>query len=416
MTKKAVRRSWGDLSRIAGKPTRRYYEQNPRLFGHDKPQVVLWRDNSAWCPYCLKLWLLLEVMELPYEMKTIPLQRYLKPGESKPREYTDMVPSGVVPALQLRDGETFGAPIERVHSIFELLREHPGFPEGDPRLYEMVCRPGGVRDKFEVARRAYEACAGAPDSSWRRPDYFESTGLLDACAALDDVLAISGGPFVCGREFTAADCQLVPLLERAEAVAPYFFGGPDRVFPGTTFDGARRLLDEARRTTVFKHHASDSTTLARTNLRYATRFFRPLDAEYARIVDANPDWKRDATRDHKREAAARLCANYKAVAKFASRCAQVDVEDDVVQHVLRITATALLLGDDAAADAARDMCSAVGPAPARAAAASLLELSLNVGVPRDMDLGPANALRAYSRFVADLLLVQLRGGGGGGDS
>lgn len=38
-----------------------------RTFGHEgEPRIKLYRDHAAWCPYCHKVWLLLEEKRVPY--------------------------------------------------------------------------------------------------------------------------------------------------------------------------------------------------------------------------------------------------------------------------------------------------------------------------------------------------------------
>lgn len=38
-----------------------------RMFGHEgEPRIKLYRDHAAWCPYCHKVWLLLEEKRVPY--------------------------------------------------------------------------------------------------------------------------------------------------------------------------------------------------------------------------------------------------------------------------------------------------------------------------------------------------------------
>ncbi len=70
-----------------------------RLFGHQESdvRVTLYRDNHAWCPYCQKVWLWLEEKQIPYRIKKVTMFCY---GE-KERWYKKIVPSGMLPALEL---------------------------------------------------------------------------------------------------------------------------------------------------------------------------------------------------------------------------------------------------------------------------------------------------------------------------
>ena len=175
-------------------------------------------------------------------------------------------------------------------------------------------------------------------------------------------------------------------------------------------------------------------------------------------------WAAEATAEARREAAGRLAARPACVAAFARRCATLpeedmypeeypisppsssaispassppvsspsssaispasshDIdEDDAVCDALRAVASLLLLPPrDADADttgrlaevaglraeaaaAAAALRRRHGSAAAADAAAAVAALSVNVGVPRDMEVGAARALRSHARLVADAL-------------
>jgi len=73
-----------------------------RLFGHTEAdvRVTLFRDNHGWCPYCQKIWLWLEEMQIPYRIKKVTMFCYGK----KESWYKQQVPSGMLPAVEL-DGK-----------------------------------------------------------------------------------------------------------------------------------------------------------------------------------------------------------------------------------------------------------------------------------------------------------------------
>ena len=70
-----------------------------RLFGtkESSVRVTLYRDYHAWCPYCQKVWLWLELKKIPYKVKKITMRCY---GE-KEKWYVQKVPSGLLPALEI---------------------------------------------------------------------------------------------------------------------------------------------------------------------------------------------------------------------------------------------------------------------------------------------------------------------------
>lgn len=72
-----------------------------RLFGtKGTPRVTYYRDTAAWCPYCQKVWILLEEKKIPYIVEKIAMRSY---GD-KPASYLKLVPSGLLPAMNI-DGE-----------------------------------------------------------------------------------------------------------------------------------------------------------------------------------------------------------------------------------------------------------------------------------------------------------------------
>jgi glutathione S-transferase len=65
------------------------------LHSKSKPprDLVLYRDNNGWCPFCERTWTLLEQTKTPYTEKLINLR-------SKPQYYLKLVPTTLVPAIQ----------------------------------------------------------------------------------------------------------------------------------------------------------------------------------------------------------------------------------------------------------------------------------------------------------------------------
>ena len=157
---------WSDLRASALPLAPRLFEADERLFGAANAEVIFWRDSAGWCPFCEMTWLVLEAMAVPYRVRTVPLRRYLLDGEQKDPAYTAMVgPDGVVPAVQFRTADLgYGPPIQSVERIFgELRSRYPSqFPSGDAAVRALVCEgDGSVFGRLRVARRSYEACAGA---------------------------------------------------------------------------------------------------------------------------------------------------------------------------------------------------------------------------------------------------------------
>ena len=72
-----------------------------RLFKRSESEAVvtLFRDNHAWCPYCQKVWLWLELKKIPYRIKKVTMRCY---GE-KEKWYLKKVPSGMLPAVEIKN-------------------------------------------------------------------------------------------------------------------------------------------------------------------------------------------------------------------------------------------------------------------------------------------------------------------------
>lgn len=58
------------------------------------PPVLLYRDTNSWCPFCEAVWFALEEKEIPFATEFIDLN-------NKPKWYTQMVPSALVPAAKI---------------------------------------------------------------------------------------------------------------------------------------------------------------------------------------------------------------------------------------------------------------------------------------------------------------------------
>jgi glutathione S-transferase len=61
-----------------------------------EPSVLLYRDTNSWCPFCERVWFALEEKEIPFATEFIDLS-------NKPKWYTDLVPTTLVPAAKIDD-------------------------------------------------------------------------------------------------------------------------------------------------------------------------------------------------------------------------------------------------------------------------------------------------------------------------
>ncbi len=98
--------SWEELATYVADPIDQINGlNNPysslRLFNKIESEaiVTLYRDNHAWCPYCQKVWIWLELKKIPYRVKKITMRCY---GD-KEKWYLRKVPSGMLPAIEIKN-------------------------------------------------------------------------------------------------------------------------------------------------------------------------------------------------------------------------------------------------------------------------------------------------------------------------
>lgn len=189
-----------------------------RLFGakhKDEVRVKLYRDSAAWCPYCQKLWIMLEEKRIPYEIELINMRSY---GD-KPKSFLKKCPRGLLPAVEL-DGELFTESLK----IMAMLDQTFNGPEHRKMLpAENGASWSRVEQLLNLERELFSAWCGyvfRPGVSGRQR--FEQV-LQRVEAALGEVkgvpwfLDFTDGP-------SLVDLQYVSHVERMIASVPYWKG------------------------------------------------------------------------------------------------------------------------------------------------------------------------------------------------
>jgi glutathione S-transferase len=182
-----------------------------RLFGASESsvRVTLYRDHHAWCPYCQKVWLWLEERRIPYRIRKVTMFCY---GE-KERWYIQLVPSGMLPALEL-DGRVITESdqiLEALEASFGPLERGMNDPQVLPlrrlerRLFrtwcQWLCFPCSDGQQEARAAEAFERMA----------------------ATMAEALEVTPGPFLLDA-FSSADLVFVPYVERMNASLAYYKG------------------------------------------------------------------------------------------------------------------------------------------------------------------------------------------------
>ena len=182
-----------------------------RLFGQSESavRVTLFRDHHAWCPYCQKIWLWLEERRIPYRIRKVTMFCY---GE-KERWYKQLVPSGMLPALEL-DGRM----ITESDRILEALEA--AFGSLGPGMHDPQVLP--LRQLERLLFRAW--CQWLCYAHSSRSDGEAREQFRQVAQAMERALEAHGGPFLLGSTFGTADAVFVPYVERMNASLAYYKG------------------------------------------------------------------------------------------------------------------------------------------------------------------------------------------------
>mmetsp|Transcript_54554 Transcript_54554/g.152173 ORF Transcript_54554/g.152173 Transcript_54554/m.152173 type:complete len:497 (+) Transcript_54554:44-1534(+) len=188
-----------------------------RLFGASSEaevRVTLYRDSAAWCPYCQKLWIMLEEKQVPYRVELINMRSY---GD-KSSAYLAKVPRGLLPALEL-DGTMYTESLDIMAMVDNVFKESAG--------HRQMLPPRGTDDwqrlerLLRLERELFSAwCSfvfhGGNGAQWQ----FERT--MDKVEA---ALGETPGPWFLHTDGPSlVDLQYVSHVERMVASVPYWKG------------------------------------------------------------------------------------------------------------------------------------------------------------------------------------------------
>ena len=182
-----------------------------RLFGHPESdvRVTLYRDNHGWCPYCQKVWLWLEEKQIPYRIKKVTMFCY---GQ-KERWYKNIVPSGMLPALEL-DGKL----ITESDDILLALEQVFG------PLYQGMTDPAVIplRQLERVLFRAWCTWLCYPTRSAQQEQRSRQQ-FTKVVEMVEAALSQTEGPYFLDK-FGIVDVIFTPYVERMNASLYYYKG------------------------------------------------------------------------------------------------------------------------------------------------------------------------------------------------
>ncbi|KAJ7558549.1 hypothetical protein O6H91_04G045500 [Diphasiastrum complanatum] len=394
--------SWEALSERAGLNSKvpiRLPEAEQRLFGGGNKQAALifYRDNSSWCPYCERVWIQLEEKEIPYSVQKINMRCY---GE-KPAWYTRMVPSGLLPAVELNQKVL-------TESLDIMMALEKAFPDHRPLLPAPgSAQADAVNSLLKLERSLVGEWLRRLRGAWAWKGGFES-----AMGKVDSALRRFDGPYFLGKEFSLVDAVYAPFLERIAASMPYWQG---LIIRGSgQWPAVEAWFDSMDSRSSFQAVKSDDFTITHTlEPQIGPCLSLPAGAEYRAMVDGRngswdlplkPEqtaWGMDDGSDSmaKVQAARTLARNHHAVVGFALRGLK-DGENyrEAVDLGFRYVAYALLVGYGDV-DSLQEL-----PKQVAEAAAYLRD---RVGVPRDLSYPAARQLRAHLHWLVKLVSPDL---------
>ncbi|CAI5988316.1 unnamed protein product [Closterium sp. NIES-64] len=191
-----------------------------RRFGQNEGEgeevrVVLYRDDAAWCPFCQRVWLQLEEKRIPYRVEKINLKCY----GPKPDWFLELVPNGMLPAVQL-DGRVITESVTIMKEIEAAFPSHSPLlpPPSDAHAAEAAEQLMGLERgltgawlKWTKGKDAMRWLAGGDEEEGEGRREFEA-----AMDAMEEALVKSGGPYFLGKEkgLTVRNNPRWPALSR----------------------------------------------------------------------------------------------------------------------------------------------------------------------------------------------------------
>ena len=383
---KAEALSWAALEALAPAAAERVEgptnaQASLRLFGHSEAdvQVTLFRDHHAWCPYCQKVWLWLELRRVPYRIRKVTMRCY---GPKEPW-FTALVPSGMLPALELN-----GRLITESDRILAALERAFG-PVGAGMTDRRVRR---LRELERLLFRAWCVWLCSPglreDQERRARDQFQRVA-----AQMEEAIASGGGHWLdpndpMGPIPGTADLVFIPYVERMNASLAYFKGFALREAHG----GIDRWLSALEQLETYRGTQSDVHTHAHDLPPQMGGCWSDGSAQQQRMA---------AAVDHGEGLGALEC-------RWSPSPGEVTPQARALERVLRHRSTLLArspLGeafDQPLRAALTTLIAGTSVMPAPGSAAALRYLRDRISVPRDMPLHSARFLRQALESTASL--------------
>eukprot|EP01031_Cornospumella_fuschlensis_P026502 gene26502-32026_t len=278
------------------------------------PEITLYRDSAAWCPYCEKVWLYLEEKRVPYKVEKVPLRCY---GE-KPSSFFTISPSGSLPAAIIK-GRSM---TESNDIIFTVEREFTG--KGYPAMFPSSSSPQLQRaqELMRLERQVFSVWF-----SWLTSASDREIEMRNALLRVDAALQRSDGPFFLGPQISVVDCLFAPFLERMVPSLLYYKGMQIR---GGDFPHIDRWFEHMEKRDSYRGIKSDYYTHVHAlPPQIGPCVSTPKALPFQQLIDGG-DWANLSSPPLEaplppslpvcaREAARRLLVNRQHIARFMAR-------------------------------------------------------------------------------------------------
>jgi len=402
-----------------------------RLFGtSEEPRVVFYRDTAAWCPYCQKVWMMLEEKQIPYRVEKINMRAY---GD-KPASFLRKAPNGLLPAIEL-DGRFMTDSLVIMQVLEETFPTPPMLPP--PGSSQRALAEQLLKLERELFYWWCQYCF--------RPGEGRNGGTKTAYAQtltqVNSALEATEGPwFLGGDSPSIVDFAYVTHIERMIPSLLYWKGFRTR---GTgDFPAVDRWLEAFEKRPTYMATKSDYYThVMDIPPQYGPGFAVEGSEPYQAFIEGKdgswslplPDLTSESLEPcidennpgpeaARQQAAFALLRNFERVVNFACRGAglpgkksfgaaladpyaepNLELAEDV-GIMLRYVAHSLLTSTDEMEPLLReDLSPTREPEKVQAVAICCDYLRDRVGVPRDMALPSALQLRAHLNWVKTLL-------------
>lgn len=346
------------------------------------PPVLLYRDTNSWCPFCERVWFALEEKEIPFETEFIDLS-------NKPKWYTDLVPTTLVPAAKI-EGNLVYESKDILLALEERFSDRPLLPENP--------------EENAIARQWIEdvETSGFRDIAYKflREPISDANELANLQAAfeakldqLEETLGKYPGPFFVST-FSLVDIMYSAHLDRLAANLPVYRGYHIKGNP--RFPRLNAWFEAISQRPAYHRVRSDSIT---NNLLLRRRFGSQPVGNLSSLNPADSE-----AIEYRAEAAERLSDNREAAIADILKNSGVQglaINDDIspvkeaIDLHLRLLAEYLINGHKIVLPWGR-----VGgkdnadPTVAAVGAITLAYLRNRICAPRDMSAGAATAFRA----------------------